>query len=62
MIAFLRVRLEHRLAHKQIVSQQFAVMVAAGIRALSNVILFRANHIFQAITMKIVDQFTLCAG
>jgi hypothetical protein len=52
----------HQFAHKEMVSQQFVVMVAARIRALSNVILFRANHIFQAIAMKIVGQSALCAG
>jgi hypothetical protein len=62
VIAFLRALFLHWLAHKLMVSQQFVSMVAAIMCTLSNVFLFQANQMFQAIAMKIVGQSTLRAG
>jgi hypothetical protein len=51
-----------RLAHTEIVSQQFSSILHAGIATLSKTILFLASQIFQAIATKMVAHCFLCCG
>jgi hypothetical protein len=50
------------LAHKEMVYQQFAPIVRAGMTTLSNTFLFLVSQMFHAMAMKIAAHSTLCAG